>query len=49
MYQVIDTHTKQIIATYPENKARVARNRANKLDLKYGAVRYVVKFVEIST
>lgn len=46
MYHVIDTQTKKIIASYPEDKARVARNRANKLDLNYGAIRYVVRFVE---
>ena len=46
MYHVIDTHTKATIRTYAEDKGRVARAYAHKLDAKYGAVRYVVKFVQ---
>lgn len=45
MYQVIDIQTKAIIKSYPEDKGRAARAYAHKLDTKYGAVRYVVKFV----
>lgn len=44
MYKVIDIQTKAIVKTYSEDKARVARAYANKLDLKYGAVRYIVKW-----
>lgn len=46
MYQVIDTQTKAVIKTYSKDKARAARAYAHKLDAKYGAVRYVVKFVQ---
>lgn len=41
MYQVIDIQTKAIIGTYKTRQS--ASNRANKLDLQYGAVRYIVK------
>lgn len=46
MYHVIDIQTKATIKTYADDKGRVARAYAHKLDLKYGAVRYIVKFVQ---
>lgn len=46
MYHVIDTYTKATIKTYGEDKARAARAYAHKLDAKYGAVRYVVRFID---
>jgi hypothetical protein len=44
MYKVIDIQTKAVIRSYAADKARAARAYANKLDLKYGAVRYIVKW-----
>lgn len=48
-YQLVDGKTKKIIKLYPytdlasKDKARKLANRfADKLDLKYGAVRYIV-------
>ena len=43
-YQIIDRHTGRLVGTYT-NKTR-AYNRADKLDLEYGAVRYSVRRVE---
>jgi len=43
-YQVIDIRTKQVVGTYASRKA--ASRRADTLDRAYGAVRYVVKFVD---
>lgn len=43
-YQIIDRQTGRLVLTY-SNKAR-AYNRADKLDLAYGAVRYSVRRVE---
>lgn len=40
-YQVIDIQTKQVIGEY--STRRRASNRADKLDLAYGAIRYIVK------
>lgn len=40
-YQVIDNKTKQIVGEYKSRKR--ASNRADKLDLEYGAYRYIVK------
>ena len=42
-YNVIDLHTKQVVGNYKTLKR--ASNRANKLDLKYGAIRYSVRGV----
>ena len=42
-YNVIDLHTKQVVGNYKTLKR--ASNRANKLDLKYGATRYSVRGV----
>lgn len=44
-YLVIDNHTKSIVKEYASDKGKAARNYANKLDLKYGAVRYIVRIV----
>lgn len=44
-YHVVDCHTKAIVKEYAEGKGKQARAYANKLDLRYGAVRYVVKLV----
>jgi hypothetical protein len=44
-YEVVDTQTKAVIKQYPAGKGQVARNYANKKDLAYGAVRYVVRLV----
>lgn len=43
MYNVIDIQTKAVIKSYAKADLRKARAYANKLDLKYGAVRYVVR------
>jgi hypothetical protein len=42
-YQVIDLHTKKVMGTYATRAA--ASRRADKLDLAYGAIRYVVKII----
>ena len=40
-YQVIDTKTQQVLSTH---KDRIqARRKRDRLDMQYGAVRYVVK------
>lgn len=44
-YQVVDIQTKTVVKEYPAGKGQVARNYANKKDLAYGAVRYIVKLV----
>ena len=46
MYHLIDTHTGKTIRTYPEQKARQARAYRDRLDAAYGAVRYVVRWIE---
>lgn len=42
-YDVIDNQTKAIVKSYGEGKGSVARAYANKKDLAYGAIRYVVR------
>lgn len=42
MYQIIDIQTKAVVKSY---KADEARAQADRLDMKYGAVRYIVKWV----
>ncbi len=42
-YQVIDIQTKKVMGTYTSRAA--ASRRADKLDLAYGAIRYVVKII----
>lgn len=44
-YQVIDIQTKAVVKEYPAGKGQVARNYANKRDMQYGAVRFVVRLV----
>lgn len=44
IYQIIDTKTgKQVGKDYTYPQRNRARNRANKLDLEYGAFRYTVR------
>ena len=42
-YQLIDTHTGKVIATYTYAQRSRARNRCDRLDAQYGAVRYILK------
>ena len=42
-FQVIDRQTNQVMGTYASRKR--ARNKADRLDLEYGAYRYYVKQV----
>ncbi len=44
-YQLVDTHTGRVLGTYTYAQRNRARNRADKLDLAYGSVRYVVRVV----
>lgn len=44
-YEVVDIQTKAVVKQYPAGKGQVARNFANKRDLVYGAVRYIVRLV----
>lgn len=46
MYAIIDIQTKKIVSIHKTKQ--FARRKADKLDLKYGAIRYVVKIVENS-
>lgn len=41
-YSIVDIQTKAIVGK-PYNDRSRARTQANKLDLKYGAIRYVVR------
>jgi hypothetical protein len=43
MYQVIDIKTKQVISAHKDRKQ--ASRKADRLDLAYGAVRHVVRFI----
>lgn len=45
MYQIIDIQTKGIMGTY--QTLRRAHARADKLDLIYGSVRYIVQRVKV--
>ncbi len=42
-YELIDTKTGNVLKTYSYAQRNRARSRANKLDLQYGAVRYIIK------
>lgn len=42
-YEVVDIQTKSVVKSYGQGKSQVARNYANKKDLEYGAIRYIVK------
>lgn len=44
-YQVIDIQTKQVVASFSSKQA--ARNKRDRLDLQYGAVRYTVREVAL--
>ena len=43
IYQLIDTKTNTVIKEYAYSQRNRARNRRDKLDLQYGAVRYILK------
>lgn len=43
-YQVIDTRTQQVVGTFKNKQS--ARNKRDRLDLAYGAVRYSVREVQ---
>lgn len=42
-YQVIDNQAGKVMGTYTTRAA--ASRRADKLDLAYGAIRYIVKII----
>lgn len=44
-YQVIDIQTNAVVKEYPAGKGQAAHRYADKKDLAYGAVRYIVKLV----
>ena len=44
-YEVVDILTGAVVKQYPAGKGSVARAYANKKDLAYGAVRFVVRLV----
>ena len=46
MYQVLDIQTKMVLATFAT--AKQARSLRDRKDAAYGAVRYVVRFVEVA-
>ena len=41
-YELIDTKTQKVIGTYTYAQRNRARARRDKLDLEYGAVRYIL-------
>lgn len=43
IYQLIDNQTGKVLGTYTYAQRNRARNRADKLDLQHGAVRYIVR------
>ena len=42
-YQIIDRHTQAVVGTFKNKQA--ARNKRDRLDSAYGAVRYMVREV----
>ena len=44
MYQILDIQTKKIVSKHATRV--VAKRKADRMDMQYGAIRYVVKFVE---
>ena len=46
MYQVIDIQTNWVVSSH--KTSRRAHRKADRLDMEYGAVRYVVRFVEVA-
>jgi hypothetical protein len=47
-YELVDAHTGTILKRYEDGQHKAARNRANRLDNQYGAVRYVVRMVFVN-
>ena len=43
IYELIDTKTNTVIGTYSYAQRNRARARRDKLDLEYGAIRYILK------
>lgn len=43
--QLIDNQTQQVLSTSIYKNVKRMRNRADKLDLQYGAIRYGVKIL----
>ncbi len=46
-YQVVNFKTRELVGQPFKSRGR-ARRRADKLDLEYGAISYIVKPVEVS-
>ncbi len=44
VYHVVDIHTQRVVFTFKSKQA--ARNKRDRLDQAYGAVRYVVRSAE---
>ena len=42
-YQLIDTKTQKVMGVYSYAQRNRARARRDKLDLEYGAIRYILK------
>jgi hypothetical protein len=42
-YVILDTHTQNECGRYSADKRHLAKRKADKLDMAYGAVRYVVR------
>ena len=42
-YQVIDRQTQKVVGTFKNKQA--ARNKCDRLDMQYGAIRYSVRAV----
>lgn len=42
-YQLIDNQTGRVLATYTYAQRHRARNRRDRLDAQYGAVRYILR------
>ena len=46
-YLIKDSQTKQTVATYSADKVKLARRKAEKMNQKYGSIRYVVTMEKI--
>lgn len=46
-HEVFDPRTGQVVGKY--QSAQAARNRRDRLDLQYGAARYVVRLIASTT
>ena len=42
-YEVVDNQTKTVVKSYGAGKLSLASKFANKKDLSYGAIRYIVR------